>query len=59
MIDRIEKGFVKSVEEKKEDGDGGNFANRTQEIFEVNGQKFMRTRIIEQKNTNTSSVSVQ
>ena len=59
MIDKIEKGFVKSVEEKKtgiEGEDDGTFANRTQEVFEVNGQKFMRTRIIEQKKTNTSTV---
>ena len=60
MIDKVEKGFVKSVEEKKtngEKGDDGSFVNRTQEVFEVNGQKFMRTKIIEQKITNTSTVS--
>jgi len=57
-FDKIEKGFVKSVEETKTDGEtgeDGNFANRTQEVIEINGKKFMRTKIIEQKVTNTSS----
>lgn len=59
MVDKIEKGFVTSLEEKKIDGENkndGTFVNRTQTIFEVNGQKFMRTKIVEQKKGNSSTV---
>lgn len=60
MINKIEKGFIKSVEEKNingtESGDG-TFTNRTQEVIELNGQKYLKTKIIEQKKTNFSSVS--
>jgi hypothetical protein len=58
-VNKIESGFVKSVEEAQINGttgDNGTFANRTQEIFEENGQKFLRTKIIEKKTTNTSTV---
>lgn len=60
MINKIEKGFVHSVEVKNvngTEGDDGLFTNRTQEVIELNGQKYMKTKIVEQKKTNTSSVS--
>lgn len=60
MVDKIEKGFVTSLEEKKTDGENrndGTFVNRTQTVFEVNGQKFMRIKIVEEKKSNSSTVS--
>ena len=55
LIDRIEKGFVKGVEEQK--SEDGSFANKTREVFEINGVKFLRIRYVQSKVTNHSTVS--
>lgn len=55
LWDRIENGFVKGVEEQK--SEDGSFANKTREVFEINGVKFLRIRYIQSKVTNHSSVS--
>lgn len=59
MVTTLESGFIKSVEEKKESGEGSQgFANRTQEIIEVFGQKFLKTRTVEKNVTNNTVVSI-
>ena len=60
MVTSIESGFIRSTEEKKEkapEGSQGSFTNRTQEIIEVFGQKFLKTRIVQQQVSNDSIVS--
>lgn len=60
MVTSIESGFIRSTEEKKEkspEGPQGSFANRTQEVIEVFGQKFLKTRIVQQQVSNGSIVS--
>lgn len=59
MVTTLESGFIKSVEEKKESGEGSQgFANRTQEIIEAFGQKFLKTRTVEKNVTNSTIVSI-
>ena len=61
MVTTIESGFIKSTEERKEkspEGPDASFANRTQEIIEVFGQKFLKTRIVSQQVSNNSIVSI-
>lgn len=60
MVTSIESGFIKSTEEKKvksPEGPEGSFANRTQEVIELFGQKFLKTRIVSQQVSNNSIVS--
>jgi len=60
MVTTLESGFIKSVEEKKESGEGSQgFANRTQEIIEVFGQKFLKTRTVEKNVTNNTVTYVE
>lgn len=55
MVDKS-TSFVKGYEEKKQE-DNKNFWNRSSQVIEVFGQKFLKVRTVEKKVDNNSIVS--
>lgn len=56
MLDKS-TSFVKGFEEKNTDDDKS-FWNRSSQVIEVFGQKFLKVRTVEKKITNSSIVSI-